>query len=76
MDKGELYRREFGKKLRDLRRLMGLTQQDLAEALNVSSQAVSKWERGKAFPNMSKMPTIAKLLGAEVSDLLDFGKTG
>ena len=76
MDKGELYRREFGKKLRDMRRLMGLTQQDLAEALNVSSQAVSKWERGKAFPNMSKMPAIAKLLNTEVSDLVDFGKTG
>ena len=40
----------FGARLQALRRARGLTQEDLAAELNVSRQAVSKWESGRGYP--------------------------
>ena len=42
-------------KLYELRRAAGLSQEELAERLNVSRQAVSKWENGAAQPELSKL---------------------
>lgn len=47
-----------------------LTQRNLAEALHVSVQAVSKWELGKNFPDLSLMEPLADALGLTVSELL------
>lgn len=41
---------EMGKEIRRLREERGITQEALAEALNVTAQSVSKWERGFPFP--------------------------
>lgn len=48
----------------------GLTQGQFAEKLNVTHQAVSKWERGEAMPEISKVPEIAKVFGVSVDDIL------
>ena len=61
---------EFGKRLHDIRVLRGLTQEELAEALGVSRQAVSKWETGAADPSTSNLLALAKLFGAPAEELL------
>jgi transcriptional regulator with XRE-family HTH domain len=52
------------------RRDCGLTQGQFAEKLNVTHQAVSKWERGEAMPEISKITEIAKVLGVSVDEIL------
>lgn len=46
------------------------TQREVAEALNVSPSAVSKWERGLGKPQIDKLPAIAKLYGCTIEELL------
>ena len=45
---------KFGDNLKKLRKTKKLSQEDLAEKLNVSRQSVSKWETGDAYPEMNK----------------------
>lgn len=52
------------------RREKGLTQKELAQALHVSPQAVSKWERGLNFPDLALLETLSSQLGLTVSELL------
>lgn len=59
-----------GKKIADLRKSQGRTQKDIAEKLHVSVAAVSKWERGLNFPDISLMEPLSGLLGISVSELL------
>lgn len=47
-----------------------LSQEQLAEQLNVSSQAVSKWETGKSLPDTATLPLLAKVLGHTIDNLL------
>ena len=61
----------LGKKIRELRRMRGLTQERLAAALNVSAQAVSKWEMGASFPDVATLPAIAAFFGVSLDDLFD-----
>ena len=49
------------------RREKGLTQRELAQALHVSAQAVSKWERGLNFPDLALLEPLGDLLGLTVS---------
>ena len=44
-----------GNLIRYRRQAMGMSQKDLAEALQISDKAVSKWERGKTFPDISML---------------------
>ena len=60
----------FGEKLQDLRRKAGLSQDSLAEKLDVSRQAVSKWERDEAMPETEKLLRIAQLFNASLDELL------
>lgn len=60
----------LGKRIGMLRREKGLKQEDLAEALGVSAQAVSKWENDQTCPDISLLPKLAKLLGVTVDLLL------
>ncbi len=62
----------FGKRLQQLRKEKGLTQEELARRLGVSGQAVSKWENGQSYPDITSIPTIATILGTEINYL--FGK--
>ena len=61
---------KLGSLIRALRREAGMTQRDLAEALGVSRQAVSKWETGTADPSTSNLLALAKLFGVPAEELL------
>lgn len=52
------------------RKRMGLTQGEIAEMLCVSTQAISKWETGTSYPDLSLLPTIANLFGVSVDSML------
>lgn len=52
------------------RKESGLTQGQFAEKLNVTHQAVSKWERGEAMPEISKITEVAKTLGVSADEIL------
>ena len=56
--------------IRTLREKMGLTQAELAEKLFVSDKAVSKWENGKGYPDISLLEPLAAVFGVSVAELL------
>ena len=60
----------LGKRIGALRREKGLKQDELAEKLGISPQAVSKWETDQTCPDISLLPQLAKLLGVSVDELL------
>lgn len=60
----------FGEKLQELRRRAGMSQDALAEKLEVSRQAVSKWERDETMPETEKVVRIAQLFGVSLDYLL------
>ena len=59
----------FGRRIADLRRQSGLTQREIATTVGVSTQAVSKWERGLSCPDMMLLDEIANALGVGIIDL-------
>ena len=59
-----------GKLINYLRSKKGLTQKQLAEQVNVSDKAVSKWERGDGCPDVGLLPTLAQVLETDVDSLL------
>ena len=61
---------KFGKLILKLRKEKNMTQKELAEKLNVTDKAVSKWERGDSFPDITLLEPIAKELGVTVSELI------
>ena len=60
----------LGKRIAALRREKGLKQDELAEKLGVSAQAVSKWENDQTCPDISLLPLLSKTLGVSVDELL------
>lgn len=62
------------KNLQKLRSERGNTQEELAAFLSVSSQAVSKWERGESIPDVALLPRIAAYYNVSVDDLLGVGE--
>ena len=60
----------IGKRIAALRREKGLKQDDLAGMLEVSPQAVSKWENDQTCPDISLLPGLANILGITVDELL------
>ena len=60
----------LGKRIAALRREKRLKQDELAEKLGVSAQAVSKWENDQTCPDISLLPSLAKTLGVSVDELL------
>lgn len=59
----------IGKKLYDLRKQSGFTQDYVAEKLGVSAQAVSKWENDIACPDIMTLPKIAEIYGITIDEL-------
>ena len=60
----------IGKIITDKRKSLGLTQQALAEKLNISFQAVSKWENGTSYPDVTILPLLAANLKVSIDSLL------
>ena len=56
--------------LKCFRKRLGLTQEDVAAAVFVAPQSVSKWERGETTPDIELLPSLARLLGVSVDALL------
>ena len=63
---------KIGKRIQDLRKQKGLTQEQVAAALNISAAAVSKWETDTTYPDITILNPLARLLGVSVDVLLDF----
>ena len=61
----------LGKKLSNYRKLLGMTQAELGEKLNLSAQAVSKWENDLAEPDLATLRTLASLYKVSIDELLD-----
>lgn len=59
-----------GEIIKRFRTQMNLTQKELAERINVSDKAVSKWERGNGFPDISLLSGLADVFGTEISVLI------
>ena len=59
----------IGSRIRSARKLRGLSQEQLAEALGVSFQAVSTWEQGKFIPDSEHLPALAKELDLSLDAL-------
>ncbi|MFP1874052.1 helix-turn-helix domain-containing protein [Lonsdalea quercina] len=66
----QVFMTALGKRITALRKETGLTQVQLAQALNVSQQAVQSWEAGKRRIQISVLPAVARLLSVSLEDLL------
>ncbi len=66
--------KKTGKYISDNRKKQGLSQKELAEKLNVTDKAISKWERGLSFPDISMLIPISEILEISLYDLLTGGK--
>lgn len=62
----------IGDKIKLLRKLKGVTQEELSEVLHISFQAISKWENGLAQPDISIIPAIANYFGVTIDELFGF----
>lgn len=63
----------IGEKIKNVRTESGFTQEELANKLMVSRQAITKWESDKGIPDISNLKLLAKLLNVSVDYLLDDG---
>ena len=62
---------EIANKLVKLRKSHGFSQEDLADQLGVSRQAVSKWERAESSPDTENLITLSQLYGISIDEILD-----
>lgn len=63
-------RTSIGNRISQLRKENGITQEEMAEKLGVTPQAVSKWENDISYPDILLLPKIAEMLGVTVDELL------
>ena len=68
---GEKLKLQIGHNIASYRKRAGLTQAGLAEKLNYSDKAVSKWERGESVPDVITLVQLSEQLGISVNDLLE-----
>ena len=68
--KGSFMNVEIAQRLAAMRREQGYSQEELAERLGLSRQAVSKWERAESSPDTGNLIALAKLYGVSLDDLL------
>lgn len=62
----------LGNKIKELRKSRGITQEQLANSIGISFQAVSKWENGIALPDITLAPILAGYFGISMDELFDF----
>lgn len=61
--------------IRSRRRALGMTQEQLADRLGVSAPAVSKWEQGASYPDVTLLPALARALDTDLNTLMGFERT-
>ena len=66
---------KIGNKLNQLRKLSGMTQEQLAEKINVSRQTISKWESDNTSPDLESIVKISKIFHVSLDDLLKEAET-
>lgn len=62
---------KIGRFIAERRKLAGFTQVQLAEKLNITDRAVSKWETGRSMPDSALMPELCELLHITINDLFN-----
>ena len=62
---------KFGEFIKKLRKEKGITQKELGEKLNITDKAISKWERGLSFPDITMLNVLAEFFEVDVSELLN-----
>ncbi len=62
----------IGQTIKQLRKARGVTQEELANALNLTHQTVSKWENDTAQPDIMMMPSLADYFGVTIDDLFGY----
>lgn len=67
-------KKTIGSFIAALRKANGLTQKELAEKLNVSDKAVSRWERDECYPDLTMIPALAEIFGVSCDELLNGGR--
>ena len=60
--------------IREKRKELSLTQEQIAELLGVSTPAVHKWEKGSTYPDITLLPALARLLKIDLNTLLSFNE--
>ena len=63
-------KQSFGKYIAENRKQLGMTQVQLAEKLHVTDKAVSKWERGLSYPDVTLLTPLAEELSVSIGELL------
>ena len=63
--------RTFGSFIREKRIEKGLKQRELADILYVTESAISKWETGKSYPDITMIPSICKALDVSEKELIE-----
>jgi transcriptional regulator with XRE-family HTH domain len=66
---------KLGENLKKLRLKRELTQEQLAEAFGVSAQAVSRWENGMTYPDITLLPSIASYFDISIDEIIGFDIT-
>ena len=61
----------LGQKLKEIRKRFGLSQENLAEIMNVSRQAITKWETNEGLPDVSNLQELSKVFNLTIDYLLD-----
>ena len=67
-------KKTLGTMIAELRKQHGMTQLELAEKMNVTDKAVSKWERDLSCPDVNSLPKLAEILGVSVDELMQSKK--
>jgi len=65
------YRINISEKIKGYRKDHRLTQEAFGKILGVSAQAISKWERTECYPDITFLPTLAKLIGCSIGDFFE-----
>ena len=67
-------KKTMGETIAELRKAKAMTQRELAEQMNVTDKAVSKWERDLSCPDVHSIPKLAEVLGVSVDELMQTSK--
>lgn len=62
----------IGEQIKNYRKIVGLTQEQVANYLGISTPAVNKWEKGNTYPDISLLPALARLLKIDMNELFSF----